>query len=50
MNRGQFICEFELSLLGFVKRASSEKATLEETEALPRVAEVLVDLLKLTYN
>ncbi len=30
-------------LLKFVKRAASEKATPEEVEALPRVAEVLLE-------
>ena len=43
------IHEFELALLGFVKEASSQNAPLEELEALPKVASVLVELLSLTH-
>lgn len=34
--------ELRTVLFGFVKRAASEKATPEEVEALPRVAQVLL--------
>lgn len=40
------IKEFELTLLDFVKRAASEKATAEEVEALPAVAQVLVNVIR----
>ena len=44
------IDEFARALLGFVKIASSEKATADEVEALPAVARVLVDLLALAQK
>lgn len=39
----QQVVEFKLSLLEFVKRASKEGATTAEVEALPAVAQVLMD-------
>ncbi len=46
----EVIDEFAHALLGFVKTASSEKATADEVEALPAVAGVLVDLLALAQK
>ena len=46
MGREQ-IDEFELALFKFVKRASEKDAAAEEVEALPAVASVLVELLRL---
>ena len=37
------IDEFKLALLEFVKRASKKEATVEEVEALPAVARVLME-------
>lgn len=47
MTRDQIIDEIALALLGFVKEASSGKATIEELEVLPRVVEELIHLLAL---
>lgn len=38
--------EFRTALLEFVKRATQKGATQAEVEALPQVAQVLVDLIK----
>jgi len=38
--------EFELALFEFVKRAAGQGATAEEVEALPTVAQVLMELLR----
>ena len=39
------IKDFELVRFEYVKRAASEKATAEEVEALPAVAQVLAELI-----
>ena len=41
----QDIKDFQLALLGFVKRAAKEGATAAEVEALPAVAQVLAGLV-----
>lgn len=38
--------ELQQALLEFVKRATQKGATQAEVEALPQVAQVLVDLIK----
>ncbi len=38
--------EFELTLFEFVKRAAAKEATAAEVEALPAVAQVLMELLR----
>ena len=45
MNKEQ-IMELELALLEFVKRASREGATAAEVEALPAVAQVLLNVIR----
>lgn len=42
----QDIKEFQLSLLGFVRRAAENGATAAEVEALPAVARVLVETIR----
>lgn len=43
---GQEIKEFQLSLLAFVKRAAEKGATAAEVEALPAVAQVLLNAVR----
>ena len=41
------ISKLEDILLGFVERVSNEPSSEKETEILPKMAEILADLLKL---